>query len=145
MAQFDRDMTGKAPALEGDQWGRRDLKPKAYQEMKSSLHRDLLSRIDLEKLNYLDDNHARNQIYAVIQDLVAHSNIPLSAAERERLLGRCLGQARPAMQQQRAAAHGGAGARARGPPPPSSCRRRCAAGSRRSSTTSSASRRTPRS
>src|ERR1700687_177875 len=85
MAQFDRDTTGKAPGLEADVWARRDLKPKAYQEMKSSLHRDLLSRIDLEKLNYLDDNHARNQIQAVIQDLVAHSNIPLSAAERERL------------------------------------------------------------
>jgi pilus assembly protein CpaF len=85
MAQFERDMTGKAPALDVDQWARRDLKPKAYQEMKSSLHRDLLSRVDLEKLNYLDDNHARNQIYAVIQDLVAHSNIPLSASERERL------------------------------------------------------------
>jgi pilus assembly protein CpaF len=85
MAQFERDMTGKAPALDVDKWARRDLKPKAYQEMKSSLHRDLLSRVDLEKLNYLDDNHARNQIYAVIQDLVAHSNVPLSASERERL------------------------------------------------------------
>ena len=38
------------------------MKPKAYQEMKSALHRDLLSRIDLEKLNYLDDNQARSQI-----------------------------------------------------------------------------------
>src|ERR1019366_1573124 len=85
MAQFERDMTGKTPALEADQWARRDLKPKAYQEMKSSLHRDLLSRVDLEKLNYLDDQHARNQIQALIQDLVAHSNTPLSASERERL------------------------------------------------------------
>jgi pilus assembly protein CpaF len=85
MATFDRDSTGKAPAIDTEQWGRRDLKPKAYQEMKSNLHRDLLSRVDLEKLDYLDDNHARNQIYVVIQDLVAHSNIPLSAAERERL------------------------------------------------------------
>ena len=71
--------------MEADQWARRDLKPKAYQEMKSALHRDLLSRVDLEKLNYLDDNHARSQIHAVIQDLVAHSNTPLSASERERL------------------------------------------------------------
>jgi pilus assembly protein CpaF len=53
--------------------------------MKSALHRNLLSCIDLEKLNYLDDNHARNQILAVIRDLVSHSNTPLSASERERL------------------------------------------------------------
>jgi pilus assembly protein CpaF len=85
MAQLDRDMTGRTSILEANQWARVDLKPKAYQEMKSTLHRDLLSRIDLEKLNYLDDNHARSQIFAVIQDLVAHSNTPLSATERERL------------------------------------------------------------
>jgi pilus assembly protein CpaF len=84
MAQFERDTTGKTMLEEG-QWARSDLKPKAYQEMKSALHRNLLSCIDLEKLNYLDDNHARNQILAVIRDLVSHSNTPLSASERERL------------------------------------------------------------
>jgi pilus assembly protein CpaF len=84
MAQFERDMTERT-VLEEKQWARADLKPKAYQEMKSALHRNLLSCIDLEKLNYLDDNHARNQILAVIRDLVSHSNTPLSASERERL------------------------------------------------------------
>ena len=86
MAQFEREITAKTGViLESDQWAKRDPKPKGYQEMKSVLHRDLLSRIDLEKLNYLDNNQARNQIHAVIQDLVAHSNTPLSASERERL------------------------------------------------------------
>ena len=85
MAQFDRDATGKIITMEAEPWAKRDMKPKAYQEMKSAFHRDLLSRVDLEKLNYLDDNHARSQIQAVIQDLVAHSNVPLSASERERL------------------------------------------------------------
>jgi pilus assembly protein CpaF len=80
MAQFERDMTERT-VLEEKQWARADLKPKAYQEMKSALHRNLLSCIDLEKLNHLDDNHARNQI----RDLVSHSNTPLSASERERL------------------------------------------------------------
>jgi pilus assembly protein CpaF len=77
--------TDKTNVLESDQWTRRDLKPKAYQEMKSSIHRNLLNLIDLEKLNYLDDQRARSQILAVIQDLVSHSNTPLSAGERERL------------------------------------------------------------
>jgi pilus assembly protein CpaF len=85
MAPFERGLTEKANVLESDQWTRRDLKPKAYQEMKSNIHRNLLDLIDLEKLNYLDDLRARNQILAVIQDLVAHSNTPLSAGERERL------------------------------------------------------------
>src|SRR6266496_1886181 len=85
MAHFDNNPTGSAPGVEADLWSRRDLKPKAYQEMKSSLHRNLLSRIDLEKLNYLDDRHARNQIAVVIQDLVAQANVPLSATERDRL------------------------------------------------------------
>ena len=83
MAQ--RDFTVKTDILSVDQWAKRDLKPKGYQEMKSVLHRDLLSRVDLEKLNYLDNAQARSQIYAVIQDLVAHSNTPLSASERDRL------------------------------------------------------------
>ncbi|MGA3128749.1 MAG: CpaF family protein [Candidatus Korobacteraceae bacterium] len=85
MATFQRDLSGSTGTVETELLSRRDLKPKAYQEMKSVLHRDLLSRIDLEKLNYLDNNHARSQIHAVIQDLVSRSNTPLSASERERL------------------------------------------------------------
>jgi pilus assembly protein CpaF len=85
MAQLEREITGKTSILEADLSAKRDLKPKAYQEMKSALHRNLLSRIDLEKLNYLDDNHARSQILVVIQDLVSHADTPLSASERERL------------------------------------------------------------
>jgi len=61
------------------------LTPKAYQELKSSIHRDLLSRVDLEKLMDLRDGRARSQIFAVIQDLVANSNTPMSGMERERL------------------------------------------------------------
>ncbi len=57
----------------------------AYQELKSSLHRDMLSRIDLEKLTALQDGRARQQILAIIQDLVAGLNTPLSSVERERL------------------------------------------------------------
>jgi pilus assembly protein CpaF len=61
------------------------LTPKAYQELKSSIHRDLLSRVDLEKVMDLRDGRARSQIFAVIQDLVGSSDTPLSGLERERL------------------------------------------------------------
>ena len=61
------------------------LTPKAYQELKSSLHRELLTRIDLEKLMDLRDGRARQQIFSIIQDLVTASNTPMSGMERERL------------------------------------------------------------
>jgi pilus assembly protein CpaF len=61
------------------------LTPKAYMELKSSIHRDLLSRVDLEKLMGLGDGRARSQIFNIIQELVASSNTPLSGVERERL------------------------------------------------------------
>src|SRR5437762_13968333 len=46
------------------------LSPKAYQELKSTVHRDLLSRVDLEKVMTLGNGAARSQIFAVVQDLV---------------------------------------------------------------------------
>jgi pilus assembly protein CpaF len=61
------------------------LSAHAYQEMKSSLHRELLNRIDLEKLMYLQDGRARQQILGIIQELVTGLPTPLSAVERERL------------------------------------------------------------
>ena len=47
------------------------LSPKAYQELKSTVHRDLLSRVDLEKVMTLGNGAARSQIFAVVQDLVS--------------------------------------------------------------------------
>jgi len=57
----------------------------AYQELKSSVHRELLNRVDLEKVATLRDARIRGQIFSVIQDLVANLNTPMSAPERERL------------------------------------------------------------
>jgi len=61
------------------------LTPKAYQELKSTIHREMLTRVDLEKLMDLRDGRARSQIFTIIQDLVAASNTPMSGMERERL------------------------------------------------------------
>ena len=61
------------------------LAPKAYQELKSTVHRDLLSRVDLEKVMGLGDGAARSQIFSVIQDLVGGLNTPLSGMERQQL------------------------------------------------------------
>ena len=61
------------------------VSPKTYQDLKSTLHRDLLDLIDLEKLTSLEDVKARMQVQEVIHELMAKSTAPLSANERERL------------------------------------------------------------
>jgi pilus assembly protein CpaF len=58
---------------------------KSYQELKTRLHRDLLSKIDLEKLTTLQDVRARTQVQTVIYELISAANVPLSSAERERV------------------------------------------------------------
>jgi pilus assembly protein CpaF len=58
---------------------------KAYQELKTTIHRELLGKIDLEKLTSLEDVRARAQVQQVIQDLIVELETPLSTAERDRL------------------------------------------------------------
>lgn len=58
---------------------------RAYQELKTTLHRELLNQIDLEKLTSLEDSKARQQVQEVIQQLIVKLNTPLSTMERERL------------------------------------------------------------
>src|SRR3989304_9680263 len=76
---------GQGLSRPGEERKTAGLTPKAYQELKSSIHRDLLSRVDLEKVMDLRNGRARTQIFAVIQELLANPNIPLSGMERERL------------------------------------------------------------
>ena len=73
--------TGAATA-EGKRTG---LSFKEYQELKSSVHRDLISRVDLERVATQRDEYTRGQVLAVIQDLVSNLKTPLSGRERERL------------------------------------------------------------
>ena len=56
-----------------------------YQELKSSVHQDLLSRVDLEKMAGVRDGRMRSQILGVVQDLVANLSIPMTAVERDGL------------------------------------------------------------
>jgi pilus assembly protein CpaF len=59
---------------------------KVSQELKSSVHRDLLNKVDLQKVVTQPDARVRSQVFAVIQDLVANINTPpMSTSERERL------------------------------------------------------------
>src|ERR1051326_8729498 len=58
---------------------------KAHQDLKTKLHRELLSRIDLERLTSLQDVRARTQVQGVIYELIGASNVPLSGAEKDRI------------------------------------------------------------
>ena len=87
MAEFNSISTpvsagGLAMATEPKRTG---LSFKEYQELKSSVHRDLISRVDLERVATQRDEYMRGQVLSVIQDLVANLKTPLSGRERERL------------------------------------------------------------
>jgi pilus assembly protein CpaF len=75
-------ITGTATAAETKRTG---LPFKEYQELKTGVHRDLISRVDLERVANQRDEYTRGQVLAVIQDLVANLKTPLSGRERERL------------------------------------------------------------
>jgi pilus assembly protein CpaF len=57
----------------------------AYLQLKSEIHRDLLNKIDFDKIASTRDDRTRRQIFTVIQDLVVNLTVPLSVAERENL------------------------------------------------------------
>ena len=58
---------------------------RAYQDLKTLLHRELIGQIDLEKLTTLEDVRARSQVREVIQGLIVKLDTPLSTVERDRL------------------------------------------------------------
>ncbi len=58
---------------------------RAQQEIKSAVHRELLTRIDLEKLEFLQDPRSRQSLLAMIHQLLGEQAIPLSVVERDRL------------------------------------------------------------
>jgi len=87
MGEFNSVTTqaGTTGASAGVEAKRTGLSFKEYQELKSSVHRDLISRVDLERVANQRDERIRSQVLAVIQDLVSNLKTPLSGRERERL------------------------------------------------------------
>jgi pilus assembly protein CpaF len=88
MTELDSTMgqTGSATLLSaGEPKTRAGLSFKAYQELKSTVHRDLLNKVDVEKVATVRDERMRAQVFAIVQNLVANLTTPLSASEKERL------------------------------------------------------------
>lgn len=57
-----------------------------FQEMKSRLHRAIITRLDLIKLNTLSPERVRSEVSRLAEDLLLAENAPLSAVERDRLV-----------------------------------------------------------
>src|SRR5713101_621497 len=74
------------PLISGEVKKRGGLDFRVYQELKTGIHRDLLNKVDLEKVATVRDDRTRRQVFAVIQDLVANLKTPLRGSEKERLL-----------------------------------------------------------
>src|SRR5436190_11611777 len=83
--QITTSATTAVPPLAGEDKKRGGLSFKVYQELKSTVHRDLLNKVDLEKVATSRDERTRAQVLIIIQDLVAGLQTPLSSRERERL------------------------------------------------------------
>src|SRR5580658_7839246 len=63
---------------------------RAQQEVKSAVHRELISRVDLEKLLFMQDSRGRQQLLGIILQLVAEQSVPFSISERDRLANEVL-------------------------------------------------------
>ena len=58
----------------------------SFQEMKAKLHRSLINRMDLTKLGALSTEQAHSEVSRLAETLLAQEAMPLSAADRERLV-----------------------------------------------------------
>ena len=56
-----------------------------YQQIKSELHRRILDKLNLERLDRIPGQMAREEVLALIRTSISTHGVPLSSAERERL------------------------------------------------------------
>jgi pilus assembly protein CpaF len=88
MGDFNQISMSQAPInplISGETKKRGGLDFRVYQDLKSGIHRDLINKIDLEKVATQRDDRTRRQVFAVIQELVSSLKTPLSGPEKERL------------------------------------------------------------
>jgi len=59
---------------------------KSFQEMKARLHRAIITRMDLTKLNALPPNRVQAEVSRLAEGLLLAESVPLSTLERDRLV-----------------------------------------------------------
>jgi pilus assembly protein CpaF len=63
-----------------------DGKATPFQEMKARLHRAIINRLDLTKLNLLTPQQTHNEVARIAKELLVNEETPLSAIEREQMI-----------------------------------------------------------
>src|SRR5512145_574844 len=58
----------------------------AYYDLKTRIHRQLIERLDLAKLDVLPLDTVQQQIRRIVEDMLAQDDTPLSRNEREQLV-----------------------------------------------------------
>lgn len=58
----------------------------SFQEIKARLHRAIITRMDLTKLNTLPSDRLHSEVSRLAEDLLLAENLPLSTIERDRLV-----------------------------------------------------------
>src|ERR1041384_8841479 len=58
----------------------------SFQEVKARLHRAIITRMDLTKLNALSPDRVHAEVARLAEDLLLAENLPLSTIERDRLV-----------------------------------------------------------
>ena len=79
--RYIKDSNGNgaaAPAEDGNQ---------IFQEMKARLHRAIVTRVDLTKLSALTPDRVKAEVSRLAEGLLQAENLPLSTADRDRLVG----------------------------------------------------------
>ena len=72
---------GTALAVENNAYGNQ-----GFQEMKAGLHRTIIARLDLAKLSLLPADRVHAEVSRLAESLLMAENVPLSTAERDRLV-----------------------------------------------------------
>ena len=70
----------------------KELTSPQYSQLKSRLHGRVLEEVDLDSLNRLDQETARDRIVDFLHGIIEHEKTPLAAPERERLIGEILNE-----------------------------------------------------
>ena len=63
-----------------------DVEIRAYQDLKSTIHRKLVDRLDLSTVSEIPTDQLSGIIKAVVESLIANEGIPLTRVERDRLV-----------------------------------------------------------
>src|SRR5258708_234843 len=89
MAANTNDLVTREPAWVDRLFSHENFSPE-YQELKFTLHRKLLDRINLEMLSAVGVDRVRMEVRGAVARLVEEEKTPLSLVEKDRIIGEVL-------------------------------------------------------